>query len=171
MRPLQRTSRKKPVSLTPRPSPPLPQTSESVDFTKQLISRSSIEVHALRLAPSLLPYLCSEDCEDGNLDALQVVQRVDPESGFSDTHAVPEQDTANQMLRCLHASQEHEIQSGTSLTEWPARKSPQAEESLKAHPAFSDLVPKSQRRNDNSINILGATSKMVDSIACLEAFP
>jgi hypothetical protein len=63
----KKTSRKRPVSLTPRSSPPPSQSSGSVDSTQQLISRSSIEVHALRLARNLLPYLSSENCEDGNL--------------------------------------------------------------------------------------------------------
>ncbi|KAJ5704406.1 hypothetical protein N7536_000095 [Penicillium majusculum] len=159
----KKASRKRPVSLTPRSSPPPSQPSESVDFTQQLISRSIIEVHALHLASNLLPYLNTEDCEDGSLYDLHGVQPVDPELESSDSHAVPEQDTANHMLRCRHAPQEHEIRSGTSQNEWPFRGSHQAEKSPNDHPVFSELVPESQPRNDNSVNVLAATSGMVDS--------
>ncbi|KAJ6033780.1 uncharacterized protein N7446_007927 [Penicillium canescens] len=159
----KKTSRRRPVSLTPRSSPPLPQPSESVDFTQQLISRSNIEVHALRLAPNLLPYLNSEDCEDGNLYALHGVQPFDPESESSNSYAVPEHDIASQTLWCLHESQGHELQSGTSQNEGPLREGRQAEESPKAHPAFSDLVPESRPTNESSINVLAATSGTVDS--------
>ncbi|KAJ5384719.1 hypothetical protein N7517_002630 [Penicillium concentricum] len=158
----KKASRKRPVALTPRSSPPPSQPSESVNFTEQLISRSNIEVHALRLASNLLPYLNSEHCEDGSLYALHGVQPADPEPESSDLHAVLEQDTANQMLRFRHVSQEHELQSGTCQNEWPVRESLQAEELPKDHPVFSDLVPESQPRNDNPINVL-ATSGMVDS--------
>ncbi|KAJ5593599.1 hypothetical protein N7537_010503, partial [Penicillium hordei] len=159
----KKTSRKGPVSSTPRSSPPPVQPSGSVDSTQQLFSRSNIEVHALRLAPNLLPYLDSEDCEDGDIYALHGVQPVDPESETSDLHAVPEQDTANQMLRCQRAPQERESQSGTSQSESPVRGSHQAEESPKAHPGFSDLVGESQPRNGNPINVFGATSEMDDT--------
>ncbi|KAJ5230936.1 hypothetical protein N7489_011644 [Penicillium chrysogenum] len=159
----KKTLRKEPVSLTPRSSPPLPQPFESVDLTQQLISRSNIEVHALRLAPSLLPYLNSDDCEDGSLYALHGVQPVGPESESCDPHAVPEQHTANQMLRCRYASQEHELASATSQNEWPVRGSPQAEESPKTHPTFSELAPESQPRNENSIDVLPTTSDTVGS--------
>ncbi|KAJ5230991.1 hypothetical protein N7489_011699 [Penicillium chrysogenum] len=159
----KRTSRKEPVSLTPLSSPPLPQPFEPVDLTQQLISRSNIEVHALRLAPNLLPYLNFDDCEDGSLYALHRVQPVGPESESSDRHAVSEQDTANQMLRCRYASQEHELASATSQNEWPVRGSPQAEKSPKTHRASSDMVPESQPRNDNSINVLAAIPGTVDS--------
>ncbi|KAJ5704359.1 hypothetical protein N7536_000048 [Penicillium majusculum] len=159
----KKASRKRPVSLTPHASPPPPQPSESVDFTQQLISRSNIEVHALHLASNLLPYLNFEDCEDGSLYDLHGVQPADPESESSDSYAVPEQDTANHMLRCRHAPQDHEVRSGTSQNEWPFRGSHQTEESPNGHPMFSDLVPESQPRNDNSVNVLVATSGMVDS--------
>ncbi|KAJ5837669.1 uncharacterized protein N7525_002857 [Penicillium rubens] len=161
----KKTSRKRPVSLTPRSSPPPSQFSGSVDSTQQLISRSSIEVHDLRLAPNLLPYLNSEDCEDGDSYGLHGVQPVDPERETSDLHAVPEQDTANQMLSCQRAPQEREPQSGTSQNESPVRGSRQAEESPKAHPGFSDLVGESQPRNGNPTNVFAAISKMGD--ACL----
>ncbi|KAJ5365312.1 hypothetical protein N7517_008198 [Penicillium concentricum] len=146
----KKASRRRPVALTPRSSPPPSQPSESVDFTQQLISRSNIEVHALH-------------CEDGSLYALHGVQPADPEPESSDSHAVLEQDTVNRMLRFRHVSQEHELQSGTCQNEWPVRGSHQAEESPKDHPVPSDLVPKSQPRNDNPINVLAATSGMVDS--------
>ncbi|KAJ6019978.1 hypothetical protein N7522_000053 [Penicillium canescens] len=112
----KRTSRKEPVSLTPRSSSPLSQPFE-VDLTQQLISRSNIEVHALRLAPNLLPYLNSDDCEDGSLYALYDVQPVDPESESSGPHAVPEEDAANQTSSCRYSSQGHEVPSGTSQNE------------------------------------------------------
>ncbi|KAF4765327.1 hypothetical protein HAV15_004004 [Penicillium sp. str.  len=159
----KKTSRKGPVSSTPRSSPPPAQPSGSVDSTQQLFSRSNIEVHALRLAPNLLPYLDSEDCEDGDIYALHGVQPVDPESETSDLHAVLEQDTANQMLRCQRAPQEREFHSGTSQNESPVRGSHQAEESPKAHPSFSDLVGESQPRNGNPINVFAATSEMGDT--------
>ena len=159
----KKTSRKRPVVFTPRSSPPPSQPSESVDFTQQLISRSNIEVHALRLVSNLLPYLNSEDCEDGSLYVLHGVQPADPEPESSDSHAVLEQDTANQMLRFRHVPQEHELQSGTSQNEWPVRGSHQAEESPKDHPVFSDLAPESQPTNDNPINVLAETSGMADS--------
>lgn len=119
----EKTSRKIPVSLTPRSSPPPSQLSGSVDSNKQLILRSNIEVSDLRLSRDLLPYLNSEDCQDGNLFALHGVQLVDPESGPGDLHAVPEQDTVNQMLRYRHATREHEFLSGTAENEWPVRGS------------------------------------------------
>ncbi|KXG52954.1 uncharacterized protein PGRI_000040 [Penicillium griseofulvum] len=159
----KKTSRKRPVSLTPRSSPPPSQSSGSVDSTQQLISRSSIEVHALRLARNLLPYLSSENCEDGNLYALHGVQPVDPESETSDLHAAPEQDTVNQMSRCQRAPQERESQAGTSQNESPVRGSHQAEESPKAHPGFSDMVGERQPRNGNPINVFAATSEMGDT--------
>ncbi|OGE47051.1 hypothetical protein PENARI_c070G04274 [Penicillium arizonense] len=159
----KKTLRKEPVSLIPRSSPPLPQPFESVDLTQQLISRSNIEVHALRLAPNLLPYLNSDDCEDGSLYTLHGVQPVGPESESSDPHAVSEQHTANQMLRCRYASREHELASATSQNEWPVRGSHQAEESPKTHQASSDKVPESQPSNDNSINVLPAIPGTVDS--------
>ncbi|OQE11274.1 hypothetical protein PENFLA_c074G10656 [Penicillium flavigenum] len=100
----KKTLRKGPISSTPpRSSPPAVQASGSVDSTQQLISRSNIEVHVLRLAPSLLQYLNSEDYEDGDPYALHSVQPVDPKTETSDLHAVPEQDTANQMLSCQRA--------------------------------------------------------------------
>ncbi|KAF4766202.1 hypothetical protein HAV15_010506 [Penicillium sp. str.  len=123
----KKTLRKGPVSSTPRSSPPAVQASGSVDSTQQLISRSNIEVHVLRLAPSLLPYLTFEDCEDGDPYGLHGVQPVDPEIETSDLHAVPEQDTANQMLSCQRAPQERESRSGTSQDESPVRGSHQAE--------------------------------------------
>ncbi|KAJ6038457.1 uncharacterized protein N7446_005260 [Penicillium canescens] len=158
----KRTSRKEPVSLTPRSSPPLSQPFE-VDLTQQLISRSNIEVHALRLAPNLLPYLNSDDCEDGSLYALYDVQPVDPESESSGPHAVPEEDAANQTSSCRYSSQGHEVPSGTSQNEWRVQGSPQAGEPPKTHPVFSDVVSESQPRNDNSINVLATTSGTVDS--------
>ncbi|OQE43892.1 hypothetical protein PENNAL_c0678G02987, partial [Penicillium nalgiovense] len=159
----KKTLRKGPMSSTPRSSPPAVHASGSVDSTQQLISRSNIEVHALRLAPNLLPYLNSEVCEDGDPYALHGVQPVDPETETSDLHAVPEQDTANQMLRCQRAPQERESQSGTSQNESPVRGSHQAEESPKAHTGFSDLVGESQPRNGNSINVFAATSGTGDT--------
>ncbi|KAJ6020298.1 hypothetical protein N7499_003575 [Penicillium canescens] len=154
--------RAKNLCLTPRSSPPLSQPFE-VDLTQQLISRSNIEVHALRLAPNLLPYLNSDDCEDGSLYALYDVQPVDPESESSGPHAVPEEDAANQTSSCRYSSQGHEVPSGTSQNEWRVQGSPQAGEPPKTHPVFSDLVPESQPRNDNSINVLATTSGTVDS--------
>ena len=128
-----------------------------------MISRSIIEVHALYLASNLLPYLNTEDYEDGSLYDLYSVQPVDPELESSDSYTVPEQGTANHMLRCRHAPQEHEIRSGTSQNEWPFRGSHQAEKSPNDYPVFSELVPESQPRNDNPVNVLAATSGMVDS--------
>ena len=159
----KKTWRKEPLSLTPRSSPPLSQPFESVELTQQLISKSNIEVDALRLAPNLLPYLNSDYSEDGSLYALHDVQPVDPESESSNPHAVPEQDTGNQMSSCRYASQEHEVPPGTSQHEWPVRGSPWAEESPKAHPASSDLVPENQPRNDNLINVHATTLGTVDS--------
>ncbi|KAJ6038420.1 uncharacterized protein N7446_005220 [Penicillium canescens] len=159
----KKTSRKEPVSLTPRSSPPLPQPFGSVDLTQKLISSLNIEVHALRLAPNLLPYLNSDDCEDASFYAIHDVQPVDPESESSDSHAVIEQDTANQTSSCRYASQEHEFPSGTSQNERPVRGSPRAEESPKAYPASSDMARESQPSNDTSINILAAIPGTVDS--------
>ncbi|CAG7966674.1 unnamed protein product [Penicillium salamii] len=152
----KKTSRKIPVSLAPRSSPPLSQPSESVG--QQLITRSNIEVQALHLAPNLLPYLISEGREDGNLHTLHGVQPVDPESGYSDSHAVHEQETPYQGSSCLRDSQEHVLESDQRQNECPVRGSPQAGESPKAHAAFSDLVSEIQPRNENLINVLDATS-------------
>ncbi|KAK9846941.1 hypothetical protein MYU51_000001 [Penicillium brevicompactum] len=152
----KKTSRKIPVSLAPRSSPPLSQPSESVG--QQLITRSNIEVQALHLAPNLLPHLISEGREDGNLHTLHGFQPIDPGSGYSDSHAVHEQETPYQGSSCLRDSQEHVLQSDQRQNECPVRGSPQAGESPKAHAAFSDLVPEIQPRNENSINVLDATS-------------
>ncbi|OQD68490.1 hypothetical protein PENANT_c311G05445, partial [Penicillium antarcticum] len=153
----KRTSCKEPVSLTLRSSPPLSQPLESVDFTQPLISRSNIEVHALRLAPSMLPYLPSEGCEDGSLYALHSVHPVGLESESSDPHALSEQEIASRTVGRRYASQEQELPTGTSQNICPVRESPQAEGSPTAHPAFSDLVPESQPRNEDSINVLATT--------------
>ncbi|CAG8586942.1 unnamed protein product, partial [Penicillium salamii] len=159
----KKTSRKRPVSLAPRSSPPLSQPSESVG--QQLITRSNIEVQALHLAPNLLPYLISEGREDDNLHTLHGVQPIDPEPGSSDSHAVHEQETPYQVSSCLRDAQEHVLQPGQKQNERPVQGSPQAGESPKAHAAFSDLVPEIQPRNENLINVLAAksaTSEMVD---------
>ncbi|CAG7932882.1 unnamed protein product [Penicillium olsonii] len=152
----KKTSRKIPVSLAPRSSLPLSQPSESVG--QQLVTRSNIEVQALHLAPNLRPYLISEGREDGNLHTLHGVQPIDPESGYSDSHTVHEQETPYQGSSCLRDSQEHVLQSDQRQNECPVRGSPQGGESPKAHAAFSDLVPEIQPRNENSINVLDATS-------------
>jgi hypothetical protein len=152
----KKTSRKRPVSLAPRSSPPLSQPSESVG--QNLITRSNIEVQALHLTPNLLPYLTSEGREDGNLHTLHGVQPIDPGPGSSDSHAVHEQETPYQVPICLRDSLEHVLQPGQTQNECPVRGSSQVGESPKAHAAVSDLVPEIQPRNENSISVLAATS-------------
>jgi hypothetical protein len=149
------TSRKGPVSLPPRSSPPLSQPSELVG--QKLITSSTIEVQALHLAPNLLPHLSSQVREDSEFYTLHGVQPIDPEPGFNDSHAVLEQETPSHVSSYLRDSQEHVFQSG-QRNECPVRGSPQAGVSPKAHADFSDMVPEIQPRNANLINALAATS-------------
>ncbi|CAG8022887.1 unnamed protein product [Penicillium nalgiovense] len=151
----KKTSGKTPVSLTSRSSPPPSQPSESV--SQQLMTRSNIEVQALHLAPKLLPYLSSEGHEEGNLYTLHGVQTIDPESRSSNSHAVLGQESPTQVSSCLRNSQERVLQPGQRQSECSVRR-PQAGESSKAHAAIPDIVPGTQPRNENSINVLAATS-------------